>query len=69
MIIISKREKEIIAARPKREELIYIPSAGAEHKTRKMRGGSRKPSKLVIYIYIYIVNINIYICLYIEKGP
>ena len=51
MIIISKREKEI-AARPKREELIYIPSAGAEHKTRKMRGGSRKPSKLVIYIYI-----------------
>ena len=47
MISISKREKEI-AARLKREELKNIPSARAEHKTRKMGGGSRKPSKLVI---------------------
>ena len=56
MIIIPKREKEI-AARPKNEELMNIPSAGAEHKTRKMGGRGRKPSKLVIYIlniYIYL---------------
>ena len=54
MIIISNRKKEI-AARLKREELMNIPSAGAEHKSRKMGGGGRKPSKLVIYIYIYIL--------------
>ena len=50
MIIIPKREKEI-AALSKREELMIIPSAGAEHKIRKMGGIGRKPSKLVIYIY------------------
>ena len=50
MVIIPKEKKEI-AARPKREELMNIPSAGAEHKTRKMGGRGRKPSKLVIYIY------------------
>ena len=61
MVIIPKREKEI-AAQSKREELMNIPSAGTEHnKTRKMGGGGRKPSKLVIYI----INIHIYfyICL------
>ena len=49
MVIMSKREKEI-AARPKGEELMNIPSAGAEHKTIKMGGRGRKLSKLVIYI-------------------
>ena len=46
MVIIPKGKKEI-AARLKREELMKIPSEGAEHKTRKIRE-SRKPSKLVI---------------------
>ena len=49
MVIIPKGKKEI-AARPKREELMKIPSEGAEHKIRKMGGRGRKPSKLVIYI-------------------
>ena len=63
MIIISKREKELVA-RPEREELMNIPSTEAEHKTRKMGGGDRKPRKLVIYIYIYIKYTYMYIFLY-----
>ena len=55
MVIISKREKEI-AAQAKREELMNIPFAGTEHKTRKM-GEGRKLSKLVIldiFLYLFI---------------
>ena len=56
MITISKRETGI-AARPKREKVMNIPSAGDEHKTRKMREGG----KLVMYRTLYI-----YICIYIK---
>ena len=60
MVIIPKGKKEI-AARPKREELVNIPSAEADHKTRKMGGRGRKPSKLVIYIYTKYTYIFLYL--------